>query len=256
MYEVDIKNQKIEIVNMTYKNKIATHISPAFAVLEIFNVLLRDIMNIKDGIDGDGSDKLVLSNGHVALGLYAVYETMGIITLDEFYTYKMRDSKLGAHQDRHHTPGTIISTGSLGHGLPNAVGVAYAWKYQNKPNRMFVTVGDGELNEGTIWESIIFAARMKLNNICLIIDDNNSTDYMPNIAGKLRAFDWETVVVDGHDENSLREVLFKVPRDNPYAVIAKTVKGKGVSFIEENHAKWHEKMINDDEYALIMEALK
>lgn len=256
MYEKDIREQKINIVEMVHATGIAAHMSPAMAMLEICNVLLRDVMNIENGIEDVGSDQLVLSNGHTALALYAVYETLGIITKEEFYTYKKRNSRLGVHQDRHHTPGTIISTGSLGHGLPNAVGVAYAWKLQKKANRMFITVGDGELNEGSIWESVIFAARMKLDNVCCIIDDNKSTEYMPDIPGKFRAFGWEAVEVDGHDEDSLREALLKQPEGKPYAVIADTVKGHGVRLFEENHATWHEKAVSDEDYVMIMEELR
>ena len=210
MYEMDVKKQRIDIINMVYENKFDAHLSPAMAMLEIFNVLIRDIMNIDDGIDSDLSDKLVLSNGHVALGLYAVYKTMGIISRDDFYSYKKRNSRFGIHQDRLHTPGSIVSTGSLGHGLPNAVGIAYAWKLQGKKNKMYVTVGDGELNEGSIWESIIFAARMKLDNLCCIIDDNKSTEYMPNIKKKFEAFDWNAEEVDGHNEYILREIFQKI----------------------------------------------
>ncbi len=256
MYEKDIRAQKINIVEMVHTTRIAAHMSPAMAMLEVFNVLLRDVMRIENGLDDERSDQLVLSNGHTALALYAVYETLGIITREEFYTYKKRNSRLGVHQDRHHTPGTIISTGSLGHGLPNAVGVAYAWKLQGKTNRIFITVGDGELNEGSIWESVIFAARMKLDNVCCIIDDNKSTEYMPDVIGKFRAFEWETAEVDGHDEESLRNALSRHPAGRPYVVIADTVKGKGVRIFEENHAVWHEKTISDEEYALIMEDLR
>jgi transketolase len=256
MYEKDIREQKINIVEMVHTAGIAAHMSPAMAMLEIFNVLLRDVMNIENGIEDEGSDQLVLSNGHTALALYAVYETLGIITKEEFYTYKKRNSRLGVHQDRHHTPGTIISTGSLGHGLPNAVGMAYAWKLQGKTNRMFITVGDGELNEGSIWESVIFAARMKLDNVCCIIDDNKSTEYMPDILEKFRAFEWEAVEIDGHDEDSLRKALLKKPVGRPYVVIADTVKGHGVRMFEENHAAWHEKAVSDEDYVIIMEELR
>lgn len=256
MYENDIKQQKRNIVEMVYANKIEAHMSPAMAMMEIFNVLLRDIMNIEHGIDDERSDKLVLSNGHTALALYAVYEALGIISKEDFYSYKKRDSKFGVHQDRNHTPGAIISTGSLGHGLPNAVGVAYAWKQQGKSNRIFVTVGDGELNEGSIWESLIFAARMKLDNICCIIDDNKSTDYMPDIEQKFRSFGWVVEHVDGHDEVALRGALNRRVSGAPYAVLADTVKGHGVRIFEENPAQWHEKGISDAEYAVIMEDLR
>ncbi len=255
MYERDIINQKKEIIKMVHENKIPAHISPALAMLEVFNVLLRDVMDIGNGIDDEASDKLVLSNGHTALGLYAVYLTIGFISKEEFYTYRKRNSRFGVHQDRNHTPGTLISTGSLGHGMPNAIGVAYAWKLQGKTNRIFITVGDGELNEGSIWESIIFAARMKLDNVCCIIDDNKSTEYMPNIIGKFRAFDWEAIEVNGHDEEELRTALSKRPVEKPYVVITDTVKGHGSRIFEENPAEWHEKTISDEEYKLIMEDL-
>lgn len=256
MYEADVRNQKRNIVEMVYANKIEAHMSPTMAMLEIFNVLLRDVMDIREGLNAESSDQLVLSNGHTALALYAVYESLGLISKEEFYTYKKKDSRLGVHQDRHHTPGAIVSTGSLGHGLPNAIGVAYAWKLQNKKNHMFVTVGDGELNEGSIWESMIFAARMKLDNVCCIIDDNKSTEYMPNILDKFRAFDWNVVEIDGHNEEELRKALSQRPIGKPYAVLANTVKGHGISLFEQNHAMWHEKGISDADYSIIMEELR
>lgn len=254
MYEADILDQKRKIVKMVHDHKISAHISPAFAMMEALNVLLRDVMKIADGIDAESSDKLVLSNGHIALALYAVYETIGYITWEDFCTYKKKDSRFGVHQDRNHTPGAIISTGSLGHGLPNAVGIAYAWKLQGKTNRIFVTVGDGELNEGSIWEALIFAARMQLDNICVIVDDNKSTEYMPQIADKIKAFGWKTTEIDGHDEDSLREALLRTTIHVPYAVIINTVKGHGIDEIERNHGTWHEKTISDDDYDMIMEA--
>ena len=256
MYEEDIKNQKRKIIEMVYRNGIAAHISPSFAVMEIYNVLLRDVMDIKKGIESDESDKLVLSNGHTALALYAVYETIGFISWEDFCTYKLKDSRFGVHQDRNHTPGAIISTGSLGHGLPNAVGVAYAWKLQGKSNKIYVTIGDGELNEGSIWEALIFAARMRLDNICIIVDDNKSTEYMPNITSKMKAFGWKTVEIDGHDEYSLRQALLTPVQNEPYVIVADTVKGHGIGFIEKDHDLWHERKISDEEYGAIMEALK
>ncbi len=256
MYEMDILSQKKAIIQMVYDTKIAAHLSPTMAMLEIFNVLLRDVMVLTNGIEDDTSDKLVLSNGHVALALYAVYLTIGFISKEEFYTYKKKDSRLSVHQDRNNTPGTLISTGSLGHGLPDAVGVALAWKLQGKKNRIFITVGDGELNEGSIWESIIFAARMKLDNVCVIVDDNKSTEYMPNIQKKFEAFGWSTTEIDGHNEQSIRDALLNNYDGKPYAVIADTVKGKGISIFENDHAKWHEKSLSDEEYAIVMGELQ
>ena len=138
MYEEEIRQQKRNIVEMVHANKIEAHMSPSMAMLEIFNVLLRDVMNTEHGIEDERSDKLVLSNGHTALALYAVYVSMGIISEQEFYTFSKRNTRIAIHPDRHHTPGMVISSGSLGHGLPNAAGIAYAWKLQGKKNRIFV----------------------------------------------------------------------------------------------------------------------
>lgn len=255
MYEKEIEQQKQNIVEMVHANRIEAHLSPAMAMMEIFNVLLRDIMNIENGIDDERSDRLVLSNGHIALGLYAVYESIGILSKEEFYTFGKRDTRIAIHPDRHHTPGMVISTGSLGHGLANAVGLAYAWKIKGKENRIFVTVGDGELNEGSIWESMIFAARMKLDNICCIIDDNKSTEYMPDISGKFHSFGWDVVEVNGHDEEGLRKALSQRTEEKPYAVLADTIKGHGISLFEREPDIWHFKGISDEEYAMILEDL-
>jgi transketolase len=255
MYEEDIKQQKRNIINMVYDNKVEAHLSPAMAMMEIFNVLLRDIMKIEKGVDDRSSDKLVLSNGHTALALYAVYEMQGIISKEEFYTFSKRNTRIGIHPDRHYTPGMIISTGSLGHGLPNAIGVAYSWKLHGKKNRIFITVGDGELNEGSIWECVIFAGRMKLDNICCVIDDNKSTDYMPNIVEKFKAFDWDAIQIDGHDEESIRLALLKQSSGKPYVVVANTVKGHGISLFEEKPDLWHFKSISDEEYNIILKEL-
>lgn len=255
MYEEDIKQQKRNIIEMVHATKVEAHMSPAMAMMEIFNVLLRDVMNIEKGIDDEQSDKLVLSNGHVALGLYAVYEMLGIISTEEFYTFSKKNTRIAIHPERFYTPGMIISTGSLGHGFPNAIGVAYAWKLQRKKNRIFVTVGDGELNEGSIWESVIFAARMKLDNVCCIVDDNKSTEYMPNIIGKFKAFDWNVVEIDGHDENSIRQALLEYPTEKPYAIIADTIKGHGISLFEKAPDIWHFRGISDEEYKIISKDL-
>lgn len=255
MYKEAIKKQKRDIIEMVHANKIEAHMSPSMAMMEIFNVLLREIMNIEKGIDDEDSDKLVLSNGHIALGLYAVYKDLGIISEEEFYTFSKRNTRLAIHPDRHHTPGMIVSTGSLGHGFPNAVGIAYAWKLQGKKNRIFVTIGDGELNEGSIWESMIFAARMKLDNICCIIDDNKSTDYMPNIVEKFRSFGWSVTEIDGHDENSIGNALRQHAKEKPYAVVADTVKGNGISLFEKDPDVWHFKGISDEEYTMILKEL-
>ncbi len=243
--------QKKMIAKMVYENGVEAHISPAFAVTELLNVLVKEEITIEN----KPGNKLILSNGHVALALYAVYFEMGIISEETFYTFSKKDTIIGVHPDRHFTPGTIVSTGSLGHGLPNAIGLAYIWKQKKLEDTIFVLVGDGELNEGTIWESAIFAARMKLDNICCIIDNNRSTEYMPNIEGKFSSFGWETCSIDGHNVSEIRAAVSELHNNKPMAVIANTIKGNGVGIIEKNHAAWHHKSINKDEYEIIMQEL-
>lgn len=251
MYEKSILEQKREIVEMVYNNGIEAHLSPAFAVLEILNVLLNEYVEC-DNMDGN---ELILSNGHVALGMYAIFYKLGIIDRDEFYTFSKRNTRLGVHPDRHYTPGTVASTGSLGHGFPIAVGIAYAWLIKKRTDTVYVMVGDGELNEGTIWESAIFAGRMKLSNVVCIVDDNNSTQYMPNIIKKFEAFDWDVTEIDGHSEDAIRDALEKKHGDKPLVIVAKTIKGNGVSMMERNHALWHHKNITKEEYVEIMREL-
>ncbi len=256
MYEQNILAQKRKIIDLVYKNKMEAHLSPAMSLMEILNVLFKDIMHIEKGcLDAEESDQLVLSKGHGSLALYAVYVEEGYISEEDFQTYKKMDSKFGVHPDRHKVPGVMVSTGSLGHGLPNAVGIAYAWKIKNKSNRMYVIVGDGELNEGSNWETIIFAARYKLDNICCIVDNNNSADNMPDIERKFEAFGWQTCTVDGHNEEQLKTAMLNTP-NAPYVIIANTIKGKGIRMMEKAHEEWHHRSISDEEYLMIMEELK
>jgi transketolase len=257
MYEQNILEQKRKIIDLVYNGKYVAHLSPAMSLMEIINVLLKDIMHIEAGnLDDEKSDRLVISKGHGSLALYAVYEELGYISEEDFLSFKKMNSKLSVHPDRHKVPGVIVSTGSLGHGLPNAVGIAYAWKIKGKSNKMYVIVGDGELNEGSNWESIIFAARFKVDNLCCIVDNNRSADNMPNMEEKFKAFGWRACTVDGHNEEEIRKALKNIDGDSPYVIIANTIKGKGIKIMEEEHAKWHEKGISDDEYVLIMEDLK
>lgn len=256
MHEQSILKQKREIIDLVYKSKMEAHLSSAMSLMEIMNVLFKDVMHIeKKDLDNEKSDRLVLSKGHGALALYAIYKEEGYISEEEFYTYKKRGSKYGVHPDRHKVPGVMVSTGSLGHGLPNAVGIAYIWKMKKKSNRMFVIVGDGELNEGSNWEAIIFAARHKIDNLCCIVDNNNSADNMPDIDKKFRAFGWDTCTVNGHNEEQLRKAMLCTP-NVPYVIIANTIKGKGIRVMEKEHEKWHHKNITDDEYLSIMEEMQ
>lgn len=256
MYENEIIEQKRKVIDMVYRSKREAHLSPVMSVFEILNVLLREVMHLENGeLDHEESDRLVLSKGHASLALYSVYVQMGYMTEIEFASFQQKDSRYGVHPDRHKVPGVVVSTGSLGHGLPNAVGIAYAWKIQKKTNRIYVIVGDGELNEGSNWEAMLFASRVSLDNICCIVDNNGSVDNMQGIAQKFQSFGWETKTINGHDEEQIRDA-FNVKRgEKPYAIIADTIKGKGIALMERNHAEWHHKGISQEEYTLIMEDL-
>lgn len=255
LFEEEILNQRKAIIDLVYKTGIEAHISSALSIVEILNVLLKDTMHIENrNLDHINSDRLVISKGHASLALYVLYVELGYIQERELWTYRKKDSRLGVHPDRHKVPGVMVSTGSLGHGLPNAVGIAYAWKVKKMNNHMFVIVGDGEMNEGSNWETMLFAARARLDNITCIVDNNHSADNIPVLEEKFSSFGWDAICVDGHNTDQL-QMFFKKRTDRPYAVIANTVKGKGSALIEANSLEWHSRCISEEEYQKIMEAL-
>lgn len=255
LFEEEILKQRRMIIELVYKTGIEAHISSALSIVEILNVLLKDTMYLENkDLDHINSDRLVISKGHASLALYVLYAELGYISESELWTYRKKDSRLGVHPDRYKVPGVLVSTGSLGHGFPNAVGIAYAWKINGMNNHMFVIVGDGEMNEGSNWEAMLFAARMQLNNITCIIDNNHSADNIPVLGKKFRSFGWEVSYVDGHNTDRLKVALER-RTDRPYAVIAETIKGKGIGIIENDSLGWHSRCISKREYQEIMEAL-
>jgi transketolase len=222
-------------------------------------VLYSDVLNInpKDPYM-TFRDRFVLSKGHASLGYYAVLEAFGFLDKGELATFCEYNSRLGGHPDRNKVPGVEASTGSLGHGLPMAVGMALALKIQNNPARVFCLVGDGEMNEGSMWESLLLAAHHKLNNLTCIVDYNRSTDRavdISNLDSKFAAFNWETLNIDGHDQNAIRYALQAKSDIKPMAVIANTIKGKGCS-IMENNPEWHHKSPTKDQLKEILEGLE
>lgn len=234
------------------------HIPSAFSILEILSVLYNRILRIDPSHpDAFDRDRFVLSKGHASLGLYAVLAARGFFPLELFDTFGAYDSKLGGHPDTTKVPGVEASTGSLGHGLPMAVGMALGLKIRKNSARVFCLVGDGECNEGTVWESALLAAHHQLSNFCCIVDYNHSTDralLMGDIAEKFIAFGWESRIINGHDENEIYAALTSVHDDKPLAVIAETIKGFGCSMME-NEPAWHHKSPNDAELKTILEEL-
>lgn len=234
------------------------HIASAFSVLDLLWVLYDQILNVSpDRCNADDRDRFILSKGHAALGLYAVMLEKGYWPgerLDEFGEFH---SRFGGHPDRSHIPGVEASTGSLGHGFPMAVGVALGLKIRKNPARVIVLIGDGESNEGTIWESALLAAHHRLENLVCIVDHNHSTDRalkMDDLRKKFVAFGWDAVEIDGHDHAQIREALSREPWELPRVIVACTIKGRGCKRME-NEPAWHHRAPSQEELTAILKEL-
>ncbi len=231
------------------------HIASALSILDILYVLYDSILNIdpKD-LTNPTRDRFFLSKGHASLGLYAVLAQNGFIDKEEMKTFGRFRSVLGGHPDRNKIPGVEASTGSLGHGLPMAIGTALGLKIKNLKSKVFAIIGDGEANEGTIWESALLGSHHKLDNLCVIVDYNHSTDRaldMGDIGRKFESFGWDSINVDGHNHNELKEALAKKHSGKPLVIIAKTVKGRGIKMMEHN-PEWHHKSPSVEELNKIL----
>jgi transketolase len=236
---------------MVYRAK-ASHIGAALSMIDILAVLYADVLNVLPSEpDWPYRDRLIVSKGHGAVGLYAVLGEMGFFPVEEFETYGQDGARLMGHVS-HKVPGIELSTGSLGHGLPVACGLAMGLPKAHT----YCVLGDGELNEGSNWEAIMFAAHHRLGNLTAIVDHNKIQSLgrvdevldMGSIAKKFDAFGWRVVEIDGHDHDALcRDLTPALPSpkgEAPLCVVAHTVKGKGVDFMEDDLA-WHYKSPND-----------
>jgi transketolase len=247
-----------EILEISQKLS-ALHIGPAFSCLEIvdtvYNLIFkRDMSRIFD---------FILSKGHGAMALYVVLKDIGVITSQEFQDICQKGSKLGGHPDRGN-PGVFTSTGSLGHGLPLATGMALARRDKNNAREIFVLMSDGEMMEGSNWEAILLIPTLKLSNICILIDHNKSIsrgkikELHPNlmpISNKLEAFNWAVTEVDGHDTDEIYKSYLELQNINkPKAIICNTIKGKGVSFME-NQPIWAYRSPSPTEFRIAINEL-
>lgn len=247
------------IVEMIYRSKEG-HIPSSFSIVDIIEFLYAKILRYDPKNPGwEGRDYFVLSKGHGAAALYVVLEKYKFITKKEIDTYSSKVGILGGHPDMTKVPGAEASTGSLGHGFPMAAGIALGLKIQRKENRVYALLGDGECNEGTIWETALVAAKQQLDQLIAIVDLNGSAaQILPvdPLGDKWRAFGWEVIEIDGHNPTDMEKALGNwQPNKKPKVVIAHTVKGKGVSFIE-GHGKWHHKIPNEQELISIFEELR
>lgn len=242
-------------LQMVHRAK-ASHIGSALSIADIVAVLYGKIMryNPMDPYAAN-RDRFILSKGHACVAVYAALAESGFFPVDDLVSYG-RDHSVLMNHISHKVPGVEFSTGALGHGLPFGVGKALAAKAKREPWQTFVLVSDGELDEGANWEAFMFAAHHRLTNVIAIVDYNKlqslgsvaDTVALEPLGAKLTAFGWDVQEVDGHEHEKLIEVLAAKPSDKPRAVIAHTVKGKGVSFME-NRVEWHYKNPNDEQLA-------
>ena len=245
------------ILDGVYSAK-AGHPGGSLSATELFTYLFFKEMNIdpKDPKKAD-RDRFVLSKGHTAPGLYATLAHRGFFPVEDLPTLRHTGSYLQGHPNMNTVPGVDMSTGSLGQGVSVACGMALAGKTQNKDYRVYTLLGDGEIQEGQVWEACMLAAHYKLDNLCVIVDNNglqidgNIADVMSPypIVDKLVAFGFHVMAIDGHDLEQIEQAMneAKTVKGQPSAIVMKTVKGKGVSFME-NNAGWHGKAPNEAEY--------
>lgn len=254
MNVLDPKEMRKNLLYIAHKSK-ASHLGTCLSCIEILSSIYStiDLKKIKE--QDPTRDRVILSKGHAAAALYTTMYTAGLISKEEFDTYYSNGSLLSGHSNHFH-PLIEHSTGALGHGLSAGVGVALGFLAKGIKSNVYVILGDGELNEGTNYEALMYAGHLKLKNLCILIDNNKlggigRTDDFCSIeplADKLKAFNFETYRVDGHNLNVLFECLDSFKKaDKPVAIICDTVKGKGIPFMENLNA-WHYRPLNDETY--------
>jgi transketolase len=225
------------------------HIPTSFSIVEMICAAYDSIRHDPQNPRWDGRDIFILSKGHAALGFYAVLAEYGYFPVEELKTFGAYQSRLGCHPDRLKVPGAEVSTGSLGHGIGVAVGMALAFKIAGSDRQVVTLIGDGEANEGSVWESLMVAVSLKLSNLTVMLDFNNSQVRslpIPNPADRFKAFCCETTEVDGHDLEALKSAIRK-PSTAVKAIVARTVKGFGCPTLVQNVFEWHRKSPKPEE---------
>lgn len=269
MNKLELQKKAVEvrkgIVTGVYNAK-SGHPGGSLSAADLFTYLYFEEMNVDPkNPEDENRDRFVLSKGHTAPGYYAALALKGFFPIEDLKTLRHVGSYLQGHPDKKHTPGVDMSSGSLGQGLSVAVGMALAAKMQGKDYRTYCLCGDGEIQEGQIWEAAMFAGHRKLDNLCVIVDNNNlqidgtvedvCSPYP--IDEKFKAFNFHVININGNDFDEIDKAFAeaRAHKGEPTAIIAHTVKGKGVSFME-NKAGWHGKAPNEEEYKIAMEELE
>lgn len=259
------KKIRIHAVKMTSLGK-SSHIGSVLSIADILAVLYNDILKVDSRNPGWADrDRFILSKGHAGAGVYSALAEKGFFSTEVLKTHYQNGSLLSGHVSHKGIPGVELSTGSLGHGLPVGTGIALAAKMDAKDYRSFVLLSDGECDEGSNWEAILFAAHHKLDNLVAIIDYNKiqsiasvkETLGLEPFEDKLISFGWEVKMVDGHDTDELKKALSLVPfkKGKPSVVIANTIKGKGVSFMEHK-VLWHYRSPLGNEFEMALKELE
>lgn len=269
MNELQLKQTANEvrkwIVTAVYNAK-AGHPGGSLSAADMFTYLYFEEMNIDPANPDDPDrDRFVLSKGHTAPGLYSALALRGYFPVEDLKTLRHLGSYLQGHPCMQHIPGVDMSSGSLGQGLSAACGMALAGKMKQQDYRVYALCGDGEIEEGQIWEAAMFAGFRKLDNLCVIVDNNNLQIDGPidevcspyPIDKKFESFNFHVINIDGNDFDEIKRAFdeARATKGMPTAIIAHTVKGKGVSYME-NSVGWHGKAPNDEEYAVAMEDLR
>jgi len=253
-----------DVIEYSYKTK-STHIASNFSIIEILTALYFEQINIspKSKFD-DNRDKFILSKGHACLSLYIILEKLGFISKETLNRFSVNDGSLEHHPRRMLEMGIEVSSGSLGHGLSVAAGMALAAKMDNRSSNVYVLMSDGEVNEGSVWEAALFAGHHGFDNLVAIVDYNKMQALgetkdvinLGSLAEKFRSFGWSAVDIDGHNHAEIMDTFNKLPfeRGKPNVIISNSVKGKGVSFMEMN-LLWHYRTPDDEEYKLALDEL-
>ncbi len=258
------KKFRREIIDMVYKAQ-SGHPGGSLSVIDILTYLFFYEMDYPlENRDNFNSDRFVLSKGHATPALYAVLSEKGFFDKSELDRFRQVNSFLQGHPENHFVPGVDVTTGSLGQGFPQAVGMALGLKLDNSPKRVFAVLGDGECQEGIVWEAAMAAGHYKLSNLTAFVDFNGlqidgDVEKVMNVkplGEKFKAFNWHVQAIDGHNFEEIEKAVEKAKSvsDKPSVIIAKTVKGKGVSFMENNY-KFHGKAPNEEEYKIALKEL-
>ena len=255
-YQEISKEIRKKILKMKYESQEG-HLGSALSCVDILNVLYSKILNVNfENYSDENRDRFILSKGHAVAALYAVLAQNNFFNEELLNNYCKDGSKLAGHSTKGSVPGVEVSTGALGHGLPMATGMALAGKIDKKNYKVFVLISDGECDEGTTWESALFSAHHKLDNLTLLIDYNKWQAFgrtkdvlnLEPLAKKWESFGWQVKEIDGHNFSEIEKVLSGVPfeKGKPSVVICHTIKGKGLSFVEDKLESHYVKLTEED----------